>query len=132
MSGASVGLEKAKAPAPGAPKPGATNTPLTLQPVVVTHTTTASVVVRTTQPPQLPVVADVPEATPVSPDRPSAGVRPPEFGRGVALYDFKKRNADELDLFENEIVRACACVPVCVPRGLVGSGGLRVRWICSV
>lgn len=35
----------------------------------------------------------------------STPVRPPECGRAVALFDFQKRNPDEIDLFAHETVR---------------------------
>ncbi len=34
--------------------------------------------------------------------------RPPECGRAVALFDFSKRNPDEIDLFAHETVSKCA------------------------
>ena len=57
-------------------------------------------------PPPKPAPIPVPTTALCSPVGPAPAVKPPEYGRAVALFDFKKRNPDEIDLFENEVVRA--------------------------
>lgn len=64
----------------------------------------------------LPLTKD--DSSPVSKPVKPITIKPPAgeaSGRGVALFDFKKRNVDEIDLFASEVVSEQRDIRVCFP-----------------